>query len=58
VTGEVVECETPDNLARVVVALLNDPERRARMGTAGRRWVEERFSWDVLSRQAEELFAR
>jgi phosphatidylinositol alpha-1,6-mannosyltransferase len=57
VTGEVVECDAPDDLARIVSELLNDPERRARMGTEGRRWIEERFSWDVLSRQAEELFA-
>src|SRR5258705_2519553 len=44
VTGEVVDCEAPDDLARIVSKLLSDPERRARMGAAGRRLVEERFS--------------
>jgi glycosyltransferase involved in cell wall biosynthesis len=32
-------------LAGALGALLDDPERRARYGAAGRRRVEERFSW-------------
>ncbi|MBD3162420.1 MAG: glycosyltransferase, partial [Candidatus Eisenbacteria bacterium] len=38
-------------LARAVVAL-DDPERRERMGRAGRRAVEDRYRWD---RDAETL---
>ena len=30
-------------------ALLDDPERRARMGTAGRQRVLERFSWHAVA---------
>lgn len=33
-------------LARLVGALLDDPDRRAEMGRAGRQRIEERFAWD------------
>ena len=36
-------------LARAVAALLDDPERRARMGRAGRERVLERFSWRAVA---------
>ncbi|WP_256788686.1 glycosyltransferase family 4 protein [Frankia sp. AvcI1] len=39
----------PDALAGAIRALLDDPARRARMGAAGRRRVEERFSWRAAS---------
>src|SRR5262249_41628479 len=55
-TGRLVCCDGPDELAAVVAGLLADPALRARMGAEGRRWVTERFDWDVLSRQAGALF--
>jgi phosphatidylinositol alpha-1,6-mannosyltransferase len=55
-TGLVVSCEEPDALAAIVVELLTDPDRRARMGAAARDWVVERFDWEKLSRRAEALF--
>lgn len=57
-TGELIPCETPEPLARAVVALLDDPDRRTVMGANGRRWVETRLDWRVLSREAEELFLK
>ena len=36
-------------LATSVAALLDDPERRARYGAAGRRRVEELFSWRAVA---------
>jgi glycosyltransferase involved in cell wall biosynthesis len=33
------------DLAAKIVALLDDPRRRARMGAEGRRRVEERLEW-------------
>ncbi len=53
-TGLVVPCGDPVALAGGVLELLHDPARRARMGAAGRRWVEERFSAD---RMVEETLA-
>ena len=55
-TGELVRCETPGPLARAVIALLDDANRRTIMGANGRRWVETRLDWNVLSREAEALF--
>jgi glycosyltransferase involved in cell wall biosynthesis len=35
-------------LAQALIALRDDPERRRRLGMAGRRYVEEHLSWDNL----------
>ena len=35
--------------APALAALLDDPERRARMGAAGRQRVEEMFSWRAVA---------
>jgi phosphatidylinositol alpha-1,6-mannosyltransferase len=55
-TGELVECDAPDELAIVASALLDDAKRRADLGTRGRQWVETTFDWGVLTRQALALF--
>lgn len=56
VTGETVACETPELLARVLIDLLNDPERRATMGGAGRVWAEASFAWPRVAAKAARLF--
>ncbi|MEO9323694.1 glycosyltransferase family 4 protein [Nocardioides sp. C4-1] len=38
-----------DALKQAIAGLLDDPERRARMGEAGRRRVEEMFSWRAVA---------
>jgi glycosyltransferase involved in cell wall biosynthesis len=38
-----------DELTRALAALLDDPERRAAMGRAGRQRVEENFSWRAVA---------
>ena len=43
----------PAEFARAVVSLLRDPSRRQALGTAGRRLVEERFSWSHVGREFE-----
>lgn len=55
-TGVVVPCELAEPLARALIKLLQDPPRLDAMGAAGRRWVVERFDWDALARQAQQLF--
>ena len=56
-TGELIGCETPDELAMVVPALLDDDQRRAVMGAHAREYVLEEFDWPVLTRRAESVFS-
>ncbi|WP_216653743.1 glycosyltransferase family 4 protein [Nocardioides sp. zg-DK7169] len=50
--GECADLVTPGDvgeLGAALAALLDDPERRERMGRAGRRRVEELFSWRAVA---------
>lgn len=40
-----LQADSPGDFARAVVALLKNPGRRHALGVAGRRLVEERYSW-------------
>jgi starch synthase len=44
------------DLAARIVALLNDPEKAKAMGQAGRKRVEEHFSWTAIAAQTIELY--
>ena len=55
-TGEVVNCDGPDQLALRLIQLLLDRNRLDQMGRAGRSWVVEHFDWAALSLQAAKLF--
>ncbi|MEO3972997.1 glycosyltransferase family 4 protein [Streptomyces sp. CAU 1734] len=48
-TGWVVRGGSAADSVERIVALLEDPELRARMGERGRRWVEEKWRWDLLA---------
>lgn len=50
-TGWVVRGGSPEDSAERIVALLEDPELRRRMGERGRAWVEEKWRWDLLARE-------
>jgi glycosyltransferase involved in cell wall biosynthesis len=56
-TGYVVPPGEPAPLAQALSALLADAGRRAAMGAAGRRRVEERFGVDRMRRSHVELYA-
>ncbi|WP_460799673.1 glycosyltransferase family 4 protein [Nocardioides pacificus] len=50
--GVCADLVTPGDVGELeaaIAALLDDPERRARMGAAGRRRVLERFSWRAVA---------
>lgn len=56
VPGEHFLCaDEPALFARAVISLLQDPDRRRALGIAGRRLVEQRYSW---SQAAQELESR
>ncbi|MEU9411188.1 glycosyltransferase family 4 protein [Streptomyces sp. NPDC048281] len=54
-TGWVVRGGSAEEAAERIVALLGDAELRQRMGERGRRWVEERWRWDLLAERLEAL---
>ena len=56
-TGFVVPSKAAEQLARALEPLLTDPERRRRMGAAGRDRVVEHFSADVTARAVSALYA-
>jgi phosphatidylinositol alpha-1,6-mannosyltransferase len=56
ITGALVNCDAPEALAETIVSLLQDPERRAVMGRAGREWVGTHFDWRSLVAQARQVF--
>ena len=55
-TGQVVDCNQPDELGKLVSEWLTHRPLLGRMGKLAHEWVVSRFEWSVLSREAEELF--
>jgi glycosyltransferase involved in cell wall biosynthesis len=48
-----LQADDPANFSHAVVSLLRDAERRHRIGSAGRRLVEERYSWPQVACEFE-----
>ena len=55
--ADIVEPGDVDALKDAVGALLDDPERRARMGAAGRERVTELFSWSAVAAKTADVLA-
>lgn len=47
--GLLVAYQDAEDLARAIMELLADPQRRAQMGTAGWRKVLENHTWDIIA---------
>ncbi|WP_109471376.1 glycosyltransferase family 4 protein [Ornithinimicrobium cavernae] len=47
-TGLVVNGRETEQVGRAVVSVLGDPDRAAQMGAAGRAWVRNHWSWEML----------
>ncbi|MDQ3812130.1 MAG: glycogen synthase [Chloroflexota bacterium] len=45
------------DLAEAINRLLHDPQKRQRMGQAGRTRVEREFSWSAIARQTADLYS-
>ena len=45
-----------DDFAAALTDMVSDPERARRMGQAGRRRVEEHFSWESIAQQTLEVY--
>ena len=48
--------ESADGFAAQVVRLLNDRDLAARIGVAGRRYVETHHDWNHLTARLEEIY--
>ncbi|MFB9370593.1 glycosyltransferase family 4 protein [Kitasatospora albolonga] len=57
-SGYVVPGGSPAAAAERIVRLLKDPQLRATMGEAGRRWVERSWRWDLLAGRLTSLLAQ
>jgi len=55
-TGLLVNYAKSDELASTIIALLNDEERRIKMGKAGRIRVKEKYTWPKIVNQLEEIY--
>lgn len=53
-----LKADEPADFARAVISLLRDPARRRALATAGRRLVEERYSWTRVAREFEVICER
>ncbi|MGC9542922.1 glycosyltransferase family 4 protein [Streptomyces sp. UG1] len=54
-TGWVVRGGSVEDTAERVLTLLGDAKLRRRMGERGRRWVEEKWRWDLLAEKLKAL---
>lgn len=55
-TGLLVPPRDPDALATRLADLLADHERRARMGEAARKRVEQKFTWSLTAQRTASLY--
>jgi glycosyltransferase involved in cell wall biosynthesis len=56
VTGLIVPRGDSGALAQAIGSLLEDPQRRRRMGVAGRERALRLFDWDRTAEQFEQLY--
>lgn len=56
--GVLVEPGNPSDLAAALGDLLDDDERRRHLGAAGRRRVEEHFTWRAMAARTADLYDR
>jgi glycosyltransferase involved in cell wall biosynthesis len=54
--GILVPTRDPQALSQAIIELLRDPERRKKMGVAGRQRVEKLFTWERVAEQTVEVY--
>lgn len=57
VTGFVVDGTNTEQIANRAIKLLLDEELRSSMGSAGRKWVEKEWCWQIWASKFSELLA-
>lgn len=56
-TGLVIDGGRVPELADALCTLLDDPALAQRMGSAGRRWMEQRWTWDKMTLDLTQILA-
>ncbi len=54
--GYVIEPRDPTQLTQKVLALLQDPKLAKKMGDRGRKLIEEKFDWRLITSQVIDLY--
>jgi len=57
-TGLTARTKNPDDLADKIVYLLQNPAVRKQLGTAGRKYVHDRYAWEIITDRYAQLIAR
>lgn len=55
-TGILVPPKDPHSLSQAVISLLEDKEKRQRMGEAARSWVDDKFSAEIMVNKVSNLY--
>lgn len=58
VTGLTVDGRNPDDVARAIVSLLDDPEAAQAMGVAGRKWIYTNWRWEIWAGAFRDLLIK
>ncbi len=56
VNGLLVPSKNPDAMAEGLMSLIGDPDKRRKMGDAGRIWVEQFGSVDVMAKRYNQIY--
>ncbi|KKU36616.1 MAG: Glycosyl transferase group 1 [Candidatus Azambacteria bacterium GW2011_GWF2_46_32] len=57
-TGLFCEVQNPKSIAEKIETLLKDKKLRLRLVENGRKLVEEKYNWDSIARQIENIFKK
>ncbi len=55
---EILVADDTNSFAENVIALLEEPERREKIGKAGRRFVERNHDWAVIAARLEDVYSQ
>mgnify|MGYP000431803874 CR=1 FL=1 len=56
IDGLLYEYPDPESLAQAILTLINNPSKRYEMGQAGRRKVQENFTWDIVTAKLRQVY--
>lgn len=56
VTGVTVDGTSAEEVAGAIIEMLDKPENSKAMGEAGRKWIQDKWSWEIWSKEFNSLF--